>query len=108
MKESGISRCLDMIRLVKILALSTNQDRRSFGSFRTEKKKDRVEYIHKKSCFAYYSQEVFYNCGKEHPSTSVVGDRGKDKKTGGFYYRHQQHGACLSNRFDFTESYATK
>ena len=42
--------------------------------FALRRKEDELKYAHNKSCVIYSSQEAFYPGGKEHPSTSVVGD----------------------------------
>ena len=62
-----------MMSLVNILALLIKQDHKRFV-FVGKENNNGVKYTHNKSCVIYSSQKDFYTGGKEHPSTSVVGD----------------------------------
>ena len=74
--------------------------------FALRRKEDELKYAHNKSCVIYSSQEAFYPGGKEHPSTSVVGDI--DKKGGNFDYIHRQNRARLPKRFYLVERHDKK
>ena len=68
----------------QILALSTNQDRRSFGSFRTEKKKIGSNIYTKSHVLHTTPRKSFITVEKSTPQLQLLGIGEKIKKRGDF------------------------